>query len=228
MGAVNALGQAAQMMRHVAHLRLVREALLQLAAPGNVAPEQILTALRTTVTPLLFEAVVEAGDTTLPLDQALRLAEGAGRGNATLLEGLIYGGTPMRQALHTTAERFHRELSRAPEGTRPVLLMVTDGWSTDGDPALGFRWFDVPGLTTVICYLSDDDLDSGLTLHGQADESWSAAAHSLFALASPVQPDQPLAHALREAGWNVEPGARYFFQGNHPELVAKLVKAAAR
>ncbi|WP_046497383.1 vWA domain-containing protein [Streptomyces odonnellii] len=228
IGMVSALGQAGQMMRHVAHLRLVREALLQLAAPGKVAPEEILTTLRTTVMPLLFEAVVEVGDTTLPLDHALRLAEGAGRGNATLLEDLIYGGTPMRQALYTAAERFHRELSHASEGTRPVLLMVTDGWSSDGDPALGFRWLDIPGLTTVICYLSDDDLDSGLALHAQADDSWSTAARSLFAHASLVEPDAPLAHALREAGWTVETDARYFFQGNHPELVAKLVKAVAR
>lgn len=220
--------QLGRLSDHVTHVGLIRDALLRLAAPGHVDTEEILADLRCSAVALLFDALAELGDTTLPLDEALRLAMGAGQGAGGQIEGFVYGGTPMRQALGAAADRFRRELADAAHGTRAMLLLITDGLSTDGDPGFGFERLDGLGLTTVICYLTDDDLEQGLTLHGKARDSWSTAARTLFESASQVRPGQPLALALEEAGWTIEPGARYFLQGNHPDLVTRLVEAAAR
>ena len=56
------------------------------------------------------------------------------------------GGTPMVQALHMAKATVARFMSQHPDSFPPVVIHITDGESTDGDPVSAFR-----ELTSLSC-----------------------------------------------------------------------------
>lgn len=54
------------------------------------------------------------------------------------VEPVAYGATPMCAALREAESMIERWVQRYPEGCPPILLNLTDGVATDGDPAEAF------------------------------------------------------------------------------------------
>jgi hypothetical protein len=109
------------------------------------------------------------------------------------------------------------------EGTRPnqVLLVVSDGQATDGDPTENFSRLKADGVLVVCCYLADRDVvRDPRHLLAVPDPSWDAGATAMFTGTSEIMPFYR--DHLRERGWTVEPQARLFFQANHSRILSEV------
>ncbi|MFD0353533.1 CHAT domain-containing protein [Streptomyces sp. NPDC127110] len=173
----------------------------------------------------LREATEQLGDTTLTLhdfegewqEGSLRLSDA---------EPLIYGATPMREAMRLIKDRFAREISRltGPEKSA-VLLLISDGESTDGDPRPFAEEMKEMGVTIVACYLTASDVASPRHLVSEAAPSWPAGASLLFDMASRLDPDSPICRYLVRQGWRADRDAGCFVQVNHSVVLNEFVSA---
>ena len=169
----------------------------------------------------LSAKLLTVGETTLDLDELAELWEDSA-GRLEDAEGLIFGGTPMCEALRKLHRRFGHERERWTE-SMPVLLLITDGDPTDGDPEPLADGIKAQGIALISGYITDRDVGSPKTLVGKPDPTWPEGARRLFRMSSPVDENSPfLGHLLRE-GWTIEPNAKSFVQANHSETLEQLV-----
>lgn len=116
---------------------------------------------------------------------------------------------------------FHNREYARPADT---LFVVSDGQSTDGDPASNFTALRDAGVTVVCCYVADQDhTPDPRHLLTVAPASWDAATRTMFDGAS-IVPDGPYLGYLREKGWQVPDGAKLFFQVNHSAVLAEIAE----
>jgi hypothetical protein len=132
----------------------------------------------------------------------------------------IYGDTPMRAALTEVRARFNRELTHRERATRSLLIVISDGESTDGDPTAAISEIWSLGVTVVCCYVTSQDVTDPFRLYGAAEPSWGPGARSMFELASPVG---GLATALSGTRWVCEANARLFIQLNHSAVLSEFL-----
>jgi hypothetical protein len=171
--------------------------------------------------------LAELGDTTMEIGEFARFWKDSAAGLSDA-ELLIYGDTPMRTALVEIRDRFARELHPQSHGrTTPVLLLVSDGEPTDGDPSGIAAEIRKLGVTIVVCYLTEVDLTSPRLLRAEPSADWPEGASRLFRLASRLDIDSPLCRYLLREGWSVEPGAACFIQVNHSETLDGFVSVLA-
>ncbi|MEY2776721.1 MAG: hypothetical protein RLY30_819 [Pseudomonadota bacterium] len=146
------------------------------------------------------------------------------------LEPQAKGGTPMRKAIRMAAETVAAWCDEHPRSYPPTILHVTDGDPTDGDPepmAEGLR------------QIGTDDGDLLLfNLHvggGHArpirfplreSEITDPYGQMLFRMSSDL-PD-PIAHAARERGYDVDAGAKGFFYNVEPIEIVEFFDIGTR
>jgi hypothetical protein len=92
--------------------------------------------------------VTATGDTTAAVEELITILESSGPGFEKT-EDLIYGYTPMRAAMRVVAERLTRELRQFPDILRPIIVVISGGQSTDGDPTEVFREIRNAGATLI-------------------------------------------------------------------------------
>jgi hypothetical protein len=174
----------------------------------------------------LDDRLTSVGETTLDIEQLASLWKGDSPGweNA---EHLVFGNTPMCGALKRMTARFKSELGRrASAKPASILLLVSDGEPTDGDPIpLGAELREL-GVTSVCCYITDRDVMTTKTLVNDFDANWPKGARVMFDLASTIPDDSPITHFLLRNGWTVSSNARTFVQANHSEVLEQLVGMA--
>jgi hypothetical protein len=131
---------------------------------------------------------------------------GGGRGEepgaGTLLDTLrryIYGSTPMRDALSRSLETFRKH----PIAEKRVLVLVSDGNSTDGDPLPLARELQQANVTMAAVYLTSDRAVPRRRLYDQAAEGWNAGQHTLFGMAARVAGVTHPIPLLASMGWEV-------------------------
>jgi len=159
---------------------------------------------------------------------------------------LIFGNTPMRACFGEVSSRFVREQGKpsnwlkrlfgqpVPKEER-VLLVVSDGEPTDGDPTEYVDAMKKSGIYVACAYITDRDVREPRHLPATEEANWPEGARLLFRLASLVDSaDATLtrAHpswrrALEQSGWTAPPGARLFVQVNHSEVLADFMRVAA-
>ena len=134
------------------------------------------------------------------------MAGGGGRdeepGAGTLLDTLrryIYGSTPMRDALSRSLETFRKH----PIAEKRVLVLVSDGNSTDGDPLPLARELQQANVTMAAVYLASDRAVPRRRLYDQAAEGWNAGQHTLFGMAARVAGVTHPIPLLASMGWEV-------------------------
>lgn len=166
----------------------------------------------------------ELGDTTMEVSEFAEFW----RGSAARLGDagpLIYGDTPMRAALEAVRDRFARELHERPAGqTAAVLLLVSDGDASDGDPEPIAAQIRDLGVTIVACYLTNVDLASPKLVRATPAAGWPPGAAQLFRMASRLDADSSLCRYLLTEGWQVEPDAACFVQVNHSVALDGFVR----
>jgi hypothetical protein len=165
------------------------------------------------------------GDTTLGLDEFATFWNASGSQLAEA-EPLIFGNTPMLAVMIEVRDRFARELRRlSSTPVHPLLLLVSDGEPTDGDPEPIAAEIRDMGVTIVSCYLTNFDLASPRRLRAAPDPDWPEGAARLFRMASPLADDSPLSRRLLKEGWVIERGAACFVQVNHSETLEGFIQA---
>jgi hypothetical protein len=122
------------------------------------------------------------------------------------------GGTPMCEALNQAGAFIHGWVQQHPTSFPPIVLNITDGEATDGNPVewaqrlQSLRTSDGPALV-FNCALSSE---------GGAEQLYPAAAdqvptrfgQQLFTMSSPLPP--MLANQARAKGFDVQEGSRGF------------------
>jgi len=140
----------------------------------------------------------------------------------------LFGDTPMCQALTLIRDRIKEELAHK-EFTFPVLLLVvSDGEATDGDPLPIISEFHAMGVMTLCCYLGDKNVLNAKRLYEVEDPQWTEGAKSMFRMASVLHADSYLSRAmfdyLTDTGWQPHEGVRLFAQINHTEALDSFLK----
>lgn len=175
----------------------------------------------------LSERLNHIGDTTLQLQDLASMWQNSSA-SISGAEALIFGSTPMREALEKIHERFKKELSNYARGKEitSVLLLVSDGDPTDGDPEPPAQNIRSLGVTIVSCYITDSDVSSPRVLKASPDDKWPEGAKRLFRMSSVIEVNSPLSHYLLRQGWTIEEGAKCFIQVNHSEVLEEFVDFA--
>jgi hypothetical protein len=171
----------------------------------------------------LNQRLAVLGDSTLDIRDFARLWRGSSQRLADA-EPLIYGNTPMRTALTAVRDRFARELGKVPEANA-LLLLVSDGEPTDGDPEPVAAEIRDMGVTIVSCYLTNFDLASPKRMRARESPDWPEGAARLFRMASRLDVDSPMGRRLLREGWAIERDAACFVQVNHSDALDGFVRA---
>jgi hypothetical protein len=140
----------------------------------------------------------------------------------------LLGNTPLCQALATIRDRIGEELTQKSFVLPVLLLIVSDGIPTDGDPLPLILELHEMGVHTLCCYLGEQDILNAKQLYGVEDARWSEGAKCMFRMASALRKDCYLSRAmfdyLSDTGWHPQEGARLFAQINHSEALDSFLK----
>ncbi|MGA2905224.1 MAG: TIR domain-containing protein [Candidatus Korobacteraceae bacterium] len=140
----------------------------------------------------------------------------------------LFGDTPMRAALEASRARLAQEYKKYAGTPRSILIIISDGDSTDGSPLDLCQAIMEEGITIVTGYLTSADVTEPRKLYSEADPGWPAGAKTLFGCSSQVREE---ASALRSValasfeskGWQVSPGSRLFLQLNQSEILSEFL-----
>lgn len=140
----------------------------------------------------------------------------------------LLGTTPLCQALATIRDRIKGELAQKVFVLPVLLLIVSDGVSTDGDPLPIITELHEVGVLTLCCYLGEQDILNAKRLYEVEDSRWSEGAKCMFRMASVLRDDSYLSRAmfdyLSRTGWHPQVGVRLFAQINHSETLDSFLK----
>ena len=174
-------------------------------------------------------------DTTLSVDDLTALW---GRGGGTFQGAgqFMYGSTPMCSCLREVVLRFKREkVAGAGSNEKRLLLLISDGEPTDGDPGELGEELRKSGIHVACVFVTNRDVRAPRNLPGRPEDNWPKGANLLFDMATPVEcAASGLLDAktdwrtiLENSGWTVSPGARLFIQANHSETLADFMRVVA-
>jgi len=190
------------------------------------AEEEVRNRIMSEVQRRLAPKLQAAGDTTLDINELAKLwnRDSSDWENASVL---IFGNTPMKEALTRTLARFKSELlKRASLSPVAVLALVSDGEPTDGDPIPLARAIRDIGVTIISCFITDRDLVNPRTLYGKSEPIWTPYAQTMFEMASEIPDDSPLTRYLLRNGWSIQAKPKAFIQANHSRVLHELMGMA--
>ena len=140
----------------------------------------------------------------------------------------LLGTTPLCQVLATIRDRIKGELAQKAFVLPVLLLIVSDGVSTDGDPLPIIAELQEMGVLTLCCYLGEQDILNAKRLYEGEDSRWSEGAKCMFRMASVLRNDCYLSRAmfdyLSDTGWHPQEEVRLFAQINHSEALDSFLK----
>lgn len=115
------------------------------------------------------------------------------------LRSYMYGSTPMRDALSKSLAAFRV----TPIAEQRVLVLVSDGISTDGDPLEVARDLQQENVTIAAVYLTSDGEIPHRRLYDQAAEGWGGGQLTLFGMAATVAGTTHPIPVLTSMGWEI-------------------------
>jgi hypothetical protein len=137
----------------------------------------------------------------------------------------LFGETPMRAAMTELLARFKLEFQRYQGVPRSVLILISDGDSTDGSPLEPCRRIAELGTTILGAYLTDTDVTEPRRLYASPEDGWPSGARTLFGMSSLVGEDGLTLGLLKSKGWAAEAGDRLFIQLNQSEIISEFVNS---
>jgi hypothetical protein len=137
----------------------------------------------------------------------------------------IYGSTPMCEALSWSFNAFG-EANDA--NTTQILVIVSDGQGTDGDPVRKMEELTEHRarhnhVWVVCCFIADPDIPCRKELFDREDPSFAgdSGALALFRMSSTIRVDLPPFAHLRGEGWTLPSSGvcRLFLQVNNQTAI---------
>ena len=114
------------------------------------------------------------------------------------LRPYMYGGTPMRETLKKSLLVFRKHAN----AKQQVLVLVSDGMSTDGDPLpIARELKKTVSLATV--YLTGDQETPRRRLYDRKVKGWNIGQGNLFSMASAVSTDEHPIPVFTSMGWEI-------------------------
>lgn len=126
-----------------------------------------------------------------------------GDGQSTLLDSLrhhMYGSTPMRHSLQKAIEVFDSCSTR-----QQVLVLVSDGHSTDGDPLPLARELRDKNVTVATIFLTDSIAAAQKSLYNEHVADWDKGQRTLFDMATRVHGSAHPIPVMASMGWSIPP-----------------------
>jgi len=123
-------------------------------------------------------------------------------GDSSLLDTLrryMYGCTPMRDALSRSLMVFDEH----PGVKHRVLVLVSDGLSTDGDPLPLARDLQQSRVSIVTVYLTSGKTEAPRRLYYRPADGWNSGQRMLFGMAAKVAGVTHPIPVLTSVGWDV-------------------------
>lgn len=121
-------------------------------------------------------------------------------------------------------------LFRNPTYSSKVMVLISDGDATDGNPRVAAETLRNSGGTIFACLLIDSDIKDPRRLRGpeEADNRWSSTAKNMSELASTVSNDSGPVQALRRRGWTLPPSGqcKLFIQANNPLIIDEFTTSS--
>lgn len=201
-----------------------RETVSWRATQALLDERSIRARITAEVSALLFSRAAAEGDVTLTASELAELWQDQSTLTSEGVEPLIYGNTPMRMAAETVLERFRRTVPSSGTEKR-ILVVISDGEPTDGDPRIAFAAIRGVGVTIVSCFVTGQDIAEPRALVASPKPDWSVGAQLMFEIASPLSEQDSLSSELLAHGWTIQAGANLFVQVNHSEVLSEFVRA---
>ena len=140
------------------------------------------------------------------------------------------GGTPMCGALKAASDIVQRWVSEHAKGFPPIVINITDGEATDGDPAPEAEALKSLGSDDGAALLFNIHLSSTsaapVELPGTTDRLPDQFAKLLFEMSSPLTPF--MIGRAKELGMPAEDGARGFVFNAQPVQVIQFLDIGTR
>ncbi|RBR19400.1 hypothetical protein FVER53590_29375 [Fusarium verticillioides] len=111
----------------------------------------------------------------------------------------IYGLTPMCYALKKALDAFRSK----PEATRRVLVLMSDGISTDGDPSTVASDLKSEKVSIATVKLTDDRSIPQRALHFEINPLWDEGTRNLFQISKRIDALTHPVPVLAAAGWAI-------------------------
>ncbi|KAF5688749.1 hypothetical protein FDENT_4692 [Fusarium denticulatum] len=111
----------------------------------------------------------------------------------------MYGLTPVCYALNKALEAFRSK----PDAEHHVLVLMSDGISTDGDPSTVASDLRGKGISIATVKLTDDRSSTQRALHYEANPLWDEGTRSLFQMSKRIHALTHPIPVLAAAGWAI-------------------------
>ncbi|KAF4499923.1 hypothetical protein FAGAP_3924 [Fusarium agapanthi] len=111
----------------------------------------------------------------------------------------MYGLTPMCYALQKALEAFRSK----PDAEHHVLVLMSDGISTDGDPSTVAGDLRGEGISIATVKLTDDRSSTQRALHHEVNPLWDEGTRSLFQMSKRIHALTHPVPVLAAAGWAI-------------------------
>ncbi|CVK96005.1 uncharacterized protein FMAN_13925 [Fusarium mangiferae] len=113
----------------------------------------------------------------------------------------MYGLTPMCYALQKARDAFRSK----PEAKRRVLVLMSDGISTDGDPSTAAHDLRMEEVSIATVKLTDDRSGPQRALYYEANPLWDEGTRNLFHMSKRIHALTHPVPVLAAAGWTIPP-----------------------
>ncbi|CAF4126014.1 unnamed protein product, partial [Rotaria magnacalcarata] len=135
------------------------------------------------------------------------------------IEPFIYGNTPMCEAMQSALNTYSSSTHE-----QKFLFLLSDGESTDGNPAQFASQFHDQKVLVFACLLTSQSISYPRRLYYQADSNWTQAQRQMFELSSTVENCHSAMSILLEQGWELpaDGHSRLFLQANHPDVIKEF------
>jgi len=171
----------------------------------------------------ILQEANEIGDTTLTAEELANLFDSpVSKKDARALEHVIFGLTPMTQAAREIEKRYQGSENY----DQRVLLVISDGEPTDGDPSGIFSKLRENDVTVISCFVTDEDIADPRALVATPRETWTKGAKMMWDIASELDEQGPFGRYLLQQGWSIEQKSRLFVQVNHSDVLKEFVRIA--
>jgi SEFIR domain-containing protein len=178
-------------------------------------------AVRQRLLSRLLSRIESLGDTTASLGDLADVWAQSG-GAIEGAEDIIFGDTPLTEAFRRVVQRFHIEQRHCSSDTQKVLLVLSDGEPTDGDPRPIAK--NLPADVTVVsCFVTNADVTAARTLFAAPDSTWPAGARLMFDMSSVAEPGNPFLQQLQARGWIVPAETKLFMQVNRSDILQEFL-----
>lgn len=189
----------------------------------------------------ILSATCGSGSPIPPADTTMNIADlaalwGQSGGGIEEVRRFIFGSTPMLSCLREIVARFDREADGAlvPNEER-VLLIISDGEPTEGDPSEFARELHQRGILVACAFVTDRDVQTPLKFVNKSESSWPGGARLLFGIVSSLdnttegvtRSRTEWRRLLQQSGWEIPDAAHMFVQANDSDVLADFMRIAA-